>query len=240
MMPKHSTPARSFSVSVTSSPTTSSSSDLGRSAVSSSDFVPSAVSSSNFVLSGVRHRSAVDRVLALLLMLLATAALVGCEGAGVGDPCIPEDEYRVEFSGYSKDEVNVESRSFQCETRVCLVNKFQGRVSCPYGQEMGESGCMTPDGVRAIEVPVDAQLVERRPSDAVYCSCRCSGPQGNAPYCECPDGFSCADLIDDIGLGNRQLAGGYCVKNGSNPESSQDINDTRCTGNTCGDPNDFY
>ena len=31
-------------------------------------------------------------------------------------------------------EENIESRSFQCQTRICLVNHFQGRVSCPLGQ----------------------------------------------------------------------------------------------------------
>ena len=56
------------------------------------------------------------------------------EPGGVGDPCIPEDEYQTAFTGYGETEVNVESRSFQCETRVCLVNHFRGRVSCPYGQ----------------------------------------------------------------------------------------------------------
>jgi hypothetical protein len=87
----------------------------------------------------------------------ALASVFGaCQGVGVGDPCIPEDEYRTGFGGYSKDEVNVESRSFQCETRVCLVNKFQGRVSCPYGQEdpNAPDGCKTPDEADTITVPV--------------------------------------------------------------------------------------
>jgi hypothetical protein len=181
----------------------------------------------------------------------------GCQDVGVGDPCIPEDEYRVEFSGYSKDEVNVESRSFQCETRVCLVNKFQGRVSCPYGQDfetpdpmnpdaplarIGERSCTTPDSTTAeplyIAQSVEAQLEARRPKDAVYCSCRCNGPQSNAPYCECPNGFTCTDLIDDIGLGNKQLAGSYCVKNGTEMES-KDILDKRCANGSCGPADQF-
>ena len=189
-----------------------------------------------------------------MALVLGLAAL-GCESGGVGDPCIPEDEYRQEFSGYSKDEVNVESRSFQCETRVCLVNKFQGRVSCVYGQtiEVDENAsaeqqrdqavssakCKTPDDTLPILVSVPAQLEERRPKNSVYCSCRCDGPQSNAPYCECPDGFSCADLIDDIGLGNKQLAGAYCVRNGTNP-SSEDIRTNECEEPNCGDPDQFY
>ena len=38
------------------------------------------------------------------------------------------------FTGFDEKEVNVESKSFQCRTRICLVNHFRGRVSCPYGQ----------------------------------------------------------------------------------------------------------
>lgn len=72
--------------------------------------------------------------------LSAVAAVVvvsgtGCSATGVGDPCIPEQEYDPTFAGFDYHEVNVESKSFQCETRLCLVNHFQGRVSCPYGQD---------------------------------------------------------------------------------------------------------
>jgi hypothetical protein len=61
-------------------------------------------------------------------------------------------------------------------------------------------------------------LVERQAEDAVYCSCRCAPPEGvddNATYCECPDGFVCEPLVEDLGLGKGQLAGSYCVKNGT-------------------------
>jgi len=160
----------------------------------------------------------------------------GCKPGGVGDPCIPEDEYSTEFSGYSAEEVNVESRSFQCVTRVCLVNHFQGRVSCPYGQTQGainrnpddgsaEDRCHIPGtlGNRredAVQVPVNPQLVERQAEDTVYCSCRCANAEGRtddgANYCEkCPSGYSCVQLIDDLGIGSEQLAGAYCIRNGT-------------------------
>lgn len=158
---------------------------------------------------------------------LSTLALVlACNDSSVGDPCIPEDEYRANFSGYSKEEVNVESRSFQCETRLCLVNKFQGRVSCPSGQQREGGGCQTPDGALPVSVPVAPQLVARPPLDAVYCSCRCAGPEGSGltdtgPACECPEGFECTELIPNVELGDRQLAGSYCVKQGTDIEASQ-------------------
>ncbi len=73
-------------------------------------------------------------IILLVSGISAGSAAVGCAPGGVGDPCVPEDEYTATFSGFGSAEANVESRSFQCETRVCIVNHFQGRVSCPYGQ----------------------------------------------------------------------------------------------------------
>jgi hypothetical protein len=171
--------------------------------------------------------------------------LLGCETGGVGDPCVPEDEYVNTFSGYQDTEVNVESRSFQCETRVCLVNHFRGRVSCPYGQTEADIASKPPnDPARcripgtsgateddAISVPVSPQYYQRSAKaspertgqgpveDSVYCSCRCANAKGStddgARYCECPSGFTCRKLIDDLGLGSAQLAGSYCIRNGT-------------------------
>jgi hypothetical protein len=147
----------------------------------------------------------------------------GCQSGGIGDPCIPEDEYQLYFSGYSETEVNLESRSFQCETRLCLVNHFRGRVTCPYGQaEQGmdnrpiDRRCHVPGTTgdeNLIKVPVNRQLSGRRPSEAVYCSCRCAGPDPEGRYCECPTGFQCEPLLDYVQrLGSKELAGSYCVK----------------------------
>ncbi|HYP78234.1 MAG TPA: hypothetical protein VER12_19810 [Polyangiaceae bacterium] len=157
--------------------------------------------------------------------LLATALLglfpLACQPGGVGDPCTPEDEYGRKFSGYASTEVNVESKSFQCETRVCLANHFQGRVSCRYGQEAPAADgtgatCHVPgDPSKPILVKVDPQLVERQADRAVYCSCRCDGEDKNARYCKCPSGYACSHIKDDINLGAGQLAGSYCVRDGT-------------------------
>ena len=163
-------------------------------------------------------------------LLLGLAAL-GCEPGGVGDPCTPEDEYQNNFNGFQVTEVNVESRSFQCETRVCLVNHFQGRVSCPGGQTQVDAetapkcaipGTADPKTMAAapedqIKVQVPAQLTARQTEQAVYCSCRCDGPDEKARYCECPEGFQCEPLVDDlkIGASGGQLAGSYCIRQGS-------------------------
>jgi hypothetical protein len=198
---------------------------------------------------------------------------LACEPGGVGDPCTPEDEYVQTFSGYKETEVNVESRSFQCETRVCLVNHFRGRVSCPYGQSSTDTPTFDPNtgqqvsglpptdphvcripgtsgqlATDAIVVPVPPQLYSRtatatadrtgqgKVEDAVYCSCRCANADGNtddgARYCECPSGFVCRKLIDDVGLGSSELAGSYCIREGT--DFAQDDIGESCAGTNCG------
>jgi hypothetical protein len=152
--------------------------------------------------------------------LLGLSAL-GCETGGMGDPCVPEDEYQKTFAGYSLEQTAMEGRSFQCETRLCLVNHFQGRVSCPYGQSLADDPnpkCHVPGTtqlVGAITVDVRPSDSLRLASEAVYCSCRCAGKNPDARYCQCPDGFSCEEIQKDIGLGGAELAGSYCVKNGT-------------------------
>jgi len=201
---------------------------------------------------------------------VALVSGTGCSATGVGDPCIPEAEYASNFLGFVEAEVNVESKSFQCQTRLCLVNHFQGRVSCPYGQKQdgseaysatanpsfqcdGKHGssnnpntqcclpgvdepvisdqdcpngnCTTvPAGAKASTV--QPNCTDRTADKAVYCSCRCANIDGKtddgANYCQCPDGFSCTQLVSPIGSANALLTGAYCIKKNTdyNPASS--------------------
>lgn len=177
------------------------------------------------------------RVLLLIagICLAAGAAAGGCESGGVGDPCTPEDEYLPGFPGFSATEVNLESRSFQCETRVCLVNHFRGRVSCPLGQTAAAvqaqqqadanpdapDACRIPGSKSPVTVPVNPQCSQRPADLTVYCSCRCAGPGGvkddGGKYCDCTEGYSCQEFKDFnvgefVGSGQLQLRGSYCVK----------------------------
>lgn len=164
----------------------------------------------------------------LLFVSVPLLSLTACEEGGVGDPCLPEEEFHHDFSGFSRSEVNFESGSLQCKTRTCLVNHFQGRVSCPFGQDEAALDlppndplrCRLPglrgdDESEAVDVPVDAWTVDRTPEEAVYCSCRCAGPDKSARYCECPSGFVCAELTREFASNRRQLPGSYCVKDGT-------------------------
>ncbi len=268
------------------------------------------------------------------LFAVASVAALGllptaCQSSGIGDPCTPEDEYNPLFGGFKVTEDNIESRSFQCESRICLVNHFQGRASCPLGQEAPKSckgtgdttsctagACVEaatfapycdakkpcPDGftcqilnkdsneqgnycacdpaadkcpttnggftcdaatkqcksfvchtagncqdssasasankdkaccVPGSDTPVAGGVCgqcdkggQRDAADAVYCSCRCGVADGaaaepNFHFCDCPDGFACEQIRRDIGIGDKQLSGKYCIKNGSKTTASE-------------------
>ncbi len=157
---------------------------------------------------------------------LTISLSAGCGEDAVGAACVPEDEYNPNFGGFSADGANVESRSFQCKSRICLVNRFQGRVTCAYGQDEAGGGCLTPDGL-AVQTPVAPQLVGRTPDDSVYCSCRCDGEDPNAAYCECPEGFSCTEVVPNLPLASEELTGKYCIKEGT------DVDDTTLPETVC-------
>lgn len=144
--------------------------------------------------------------------------LVGCadqEAADaelpLGEQCVLGDEREPNFSGFSRDEVVIETDTGVCGSGVCLANGFQGRSSCPYGQSAGAAECWTPDG-EVVEVAVEPQLLQRPPSDATICSCRCAGP-GPGPFCECGKGMDCTPLSPALGV-NDEAADSYCIPKG--------------------------
>ena len=194
----------------------------------------------------------------LTAFLLGTGLLLaspGCAEQGVGDPCTPEQEYDPSFLGFDEKEVNVESKSFQCRTRICLVNHFRGRASCPYGQSVdgnapaNATACTVPgttDKITGLTDPnaadsfrdprkkalVTPQCKDRKATDAVYCSCRCADINGDKPsdqtFCDCPDGFACRPLVTSIGQGNEGLTGSYCIK-----DKTEYNKDTACNQGDC-------
>jgi hypothetical protein len=176
-------------------------------------------------------------ILAGLAVVVSAVSFLGtgCQSTGVGDPCTPEREYDPTFAGFVEQEVSTEGESFQCESRLCLVNHFQGRVSCPYGQDSNGNAippatqpCFTPGIGTPVTGPVPAdnagkavspQCTDRTADKTVYCSCRCAdinGTQANGNFCNCPDGFTCTQLVSSLSAASDQgLTGAYCIKNGT-------------------------
>lgn len=136
---------------------------------------------------------------------MTIAALgAGCEAPGVGDPCTPE---QIPMGGFNPAEAYLETSSVQCRTRVCMVYKLAGDPS----KIIGTPSCTPADMTAGVCVAPE------RAEQKVYCSCRCRAPEGvDATVCECPDDFTCVDVLE---LGGDGIRGGYCVRK-SDPDSA--------------------
>jgi len=119
------------------------------------------------------------------------AGLSSAASAPLGAPCVSYQEGYSSFGGFPLTEVSVESKTFACASRICLVDHFQGRITCPYGQDSngngpdGSPGCQTPGTCAPVrpDLPGTGQTVapqcsNRQSADAVYCSCRCANGNG--------------------------------------------------------------
>jgi hypothetical protein len=189
------------------------------------------------------------------VLFVASCVAVGnttCRGNVVpnemlGVPCVPGDERRLDFAGYSGSEIAIETAAV-CGAGVCLVHQFQGRTTCPYGQTLADATsqtaksesqlCHVPGGSTSderVRVAVAPQIVRRRAADVVHCSCRCAGADPNASYCACSSGFTCRELIDFVpGLDDRGVAGSYCVR--ETDRSTSGMDGPECTANPEIDP----
>jgi hypothetical protein len=113
-----------------------------------------------------------------------------------GAPCsLPVTEYH-------DSQALIATNSNDCGQGVCLAYHLQGRtdIECD-GVPGPDGGVVDPECARPEEI-------EQR----MYCTCRCSGPPDATDLCDCPNGFSCVDVVDPI---VPSVAGGYCVKNGA-------------------------
>jgi hypothetical protein len=193
----------------------------------------------------VTDKSIVKSSLCAVMVLVAGGLLAGCgaedkevgavdndvpvtgyEGPRnqpIGAPCQPLAEWIPDFAGFGTGEVHVEDRHPGCASGVCLVNRFQGRVSCPYGQaapddpnQLDSPPCLLPDGRARVSHEVAPQLVNRRAEDAATCSCRCESLDGTGPVCPCPIGFECVRVIPfNLDPEDRNITGSYCIRPGT-------------------------
>jgi hypothetical protein len=147
--------------------------------------------------------------LLLLASALFVALLAACSTPAVGAPCLPE---QVPQTGFDDREAYIETSSVQCQTRVCMVYRLRGdpRQGCvpsaaPAATGTGGSGAANAGGGKVCADPKEVL-------DRIYCTCRCNAGGTGFAECQCPDGYTCVDVLDQGGPGVR---GGYCVKNGT-------------------------
>lgn len=80
---------------------------------------------------------------AILFSCRDPVPLGGGEGSGagaIGAACIPSQELSTTFLGFDVRQVVVDEGNAACASGVCLVDHFQGRVTCPYGQNATATG----------------------------------------------------------------------------------------------------
>lgn len=194
---------------------------------------------------GVPNPTAIIRLRSVAALSFAALILSACEGSvtnidgerldqaadasRVGYPCVPSDEANPDFPGFDKNSITVESGNPSCGGGVCIVDRFQGRVTCADGQPapaaciddaecadgacvdgLCTSGCFAGD--LPVTVPVCGQCSDRTTAEAVHCSCMCGPPPSEDPdptasYCSCPGGFTCQPVARW-----GELAGSYCVR----------------------------
>jgi hypothetical protein len=200
-------------------------------------------------------------ILAAFAATIAVTVLAGtggCNSTGVGDPCTPEAEYSPAFLGFDEAEVNVEEKSFQCETRLCLANHFEGRVTCPYGQastgtaadltayDGTHQGCVTPIDQPVTGIDPTTGLVANPPDDpnkqpgAVLPNCT-DRTAAQAVYCSC----RCANVNGQTNDGSNYCScptGFSCTQLVSSvgPTTDPGLVGAYCIKNgTAYDPNSF-
>lgn len=130
---------------------------------------------------------------------LAASMTGACADEGVGDPCTPETiPQKGGIFGFEKSESYIESSSVQCRSRLCIVYQLDNGTEVPADPRVPCTGPGVPAGCTP-----PAAL-----ANSVYCTCKCGGPK-TAEQCECPDGFSCKEILT---LGGDGIRGSYCVK----------------------------
>jgi hypothetical protein len=165
--------------------------------------------------------------------------------APVGNPCMPGDQRWAQHTGYNVGEVNIEDNFEGCSSGVCLVNHFQGGVNCPYGQTDEQArtapACFVPYSTEPVMVPVQPQLIARRADVTVICSCRCAGP-GSGPFCDCPAGMECVEILKPSGLlSSERYEGSYCIVQGTAFDDDAAVPSATCQNPPvdCGDPRPY-
>lgn len=151
----------------------------------------------------------------------------------LGSVCVPSDEESPAFSGFQPGEVAIDANATSCLSGVCVVQQFQGRVSCPLGSPVDAGECLLPTSNERVAVQVKPQLVARPPSLAATCSCRCAGP-GDGPFCACGEGLDCVPLVADLGLPGDSQAGSYCLPRGAS-EPFESVDTCLDAPEKCGD-----
>jgi hypothetical protein len=139
---------------------------------------------------------------AIAVLLTAAVVGIGCAEEMVGAPCTPETDkgdFNVALQGTT---YSIETRSVQCETRICLTKTDQ---------------MFSPFDCKADPTIENCEDVQSKQS---FCSCRCkdgdghtyqSNPDKYDYLCECPPNTLCEEVLTKIEEAPVKIAGSYCI-----------------------------
>ena len=116
-----------------------------------------------------------------------------CQPSAVPDCCFEEQE------------AYLEGDNAACGEGMCLVFRLAGDPRPACREQPGACNASDP-GCQGSARCADPAEVQRH----VHCTCRCDGPDSQAPFCECPDDFQCVPLLQQ---GDPSVVGSYCVRN---------------------------
>jgi hypothetical protein len=157
----------------------------------------------------------------------ATPGSASPSPGATGSPCIPDDEYDPTFQAFSVLDVSTETKDTACSTGLCLVNHFQGRVTCPYGQTAPGMGPEGPAGSpAATEKSSDGCVVPGMSASATSTAWQVTATNASVA------GFSPGEVppqITGVGAGDRTANKTvYCSCRCANPEGKTDDGATYC------------
>jgi len=151
----------------------------------------------------------------VVCLSIAAVCWAGCKEAMVGAPCVPETdrgEFNVTLQGST---YSIETRSVQCETRICLTKtQVEGSVDKVFCED-----CLTANQDNTGDCLEDCEDVQLKYS---FCSCRCRDSAGNTfqtnpdkydHLCECPPNTQCVKVMDAIEGAPEKITGSYCIPN---------------------------
>jgi hypothetical protein len=136
------------------------------------------------------------------LLALGGILWLGCQEEMVGAPCVPETDKGEFDSTLEGTTYSIETRSVQCETRICLTKTV-----------VEESGDKCEDNP-------NLDNCEGVQSKFSFCSCRCKDMGGNTfntnpdkydYLCECPPNTKCEEVLGSIEEAPEKVTGSYCI-----------------------------
>jgi hypothetical protein len=146
------------------------------------------------------------------MILFVGVASLGCKEEMVGAPCVPETDKGDFNKSASGVTYSIETRSVQCETRICLTKTDAENPvadSQPCEDDPSMENCWDGEGGR----------VQFKFS---FCSCRCKDVEGHTynqnpdkydDLCECPPNTQCEDVLGAVEGAPEKIMGSYCVPN---------------------------